>query len=94
MIPDEDNEPLETIFHYPSPGCRRPDGAIEVSVSGYGSSSRWSGCIVVETDDPDFELWLWIIERHERFQGITCEGLEQAREEFRLSAPNPREGPG
>lgn len=59
--------------------------AIEVSTSGYNlqKSYHWSGSLTVEPHDPDYALWIWILEQRDHLPGlINDEQLSSLRSEL------------
>ena len=72
----------ETVFYYPGPSAIQPDGTLFIIASGYTIDSHWSGQKIVKVDDPDYKMWLWMMQFPKRFEGIESLDLLKVREEF------------
>jgi hypothetical protein len=83
---DKVEDDWESICHYPGKSAIQPDGSLAIAASGYTSSSHWSGLVIVKVDDPDYEMWRWVIQFSDRFQGTWTEDLPRVREEFRKTS--------
>jgi hypothetical protein len=77
-----ENGDEETVFYYPGPSALQPDGRLFITASGYTLSSHWSGYRIVTADDPDYDMWLWILKDPTRFEGVSTDDLARVRGEF------------
>jgi hypothetical protein len=74
----------EFTFWYPS-ACRHADGHLFAGTSSYAEPGiHSSGAATIVPDNPDYELWLWIVARLESIERgrISDKDKERFRAEF------------
>lgn len=76
----------ESTFYWRDWHSFAEDGTLEIKASVYNEEGHLSCVFTFRPDDPDYELWLWIIGQGDRFKEIISDAeLEAIREEYRLA---------
>lgn len=81
------DEEWET-FYYPMPLDSMKSASLVIPCSTHcGPNHFGGGSIHIKPASPDYELWIWIMKRHEAYQGLSSKRLNEVREQKDKAEP-------
>ncbi len=88
MPPESSEELANDIFYWTEWSDFQDDGTLLIKTSGYEDGVHWTGYAEIETTNPDYQFWYWVVSgrrRRKGLEGAAEVGVLRAKYERRAS---------